>query len=182
MATSEIAPASLPRPASARRPAAEGAVGPLRRIRRRAGAGFEYLWELSASLRRLRAEARLVEGLERSSGLPLRLLYLGHGENFAFLTQRACSEHRVLESRTRTGLLGVRGWVRELPPETSLLCVDLELLQEALLGTGGFLRVPQWIRQKYAMRESWEESKRSRPSSAKWSSTGPSIRKRRSPA
>ena len=158
MATSETTQRpELPLPRSEIRPARDTHIGPVRRLRRDAGAFLEYLWELSASVRRHRAAAILFEGKEATTGLPITAFYFGHGDNYAFLLNRLCTEHRVIERRERLHPLGVRRWVAQFSARASLLCADVELLPSRLLPADSFLRVPQWVRQKYAVPGTWAE-------------------------
>lgn len=146
-----MTPSSLTRPGAGRR------LGAAARVRRRIGAILEYLWELSGSVRMHRADALVIEGCERNSGLPLRILYIGHHDNFAFLVRRACSEHRVVERHDRIESVNASSWVARLQDRVDLVCVDVELFYCRPFRGGGYLEVPPWIRQKLRVGETWDQ-------------------------
>ena len=139
------------------KPACEAHVGLTRRLRKEVGAGLEYLWELSGSLRLNLADAVLVEGTERETGLPMATFYFGHYDNFAFVLSRLYSEHQIVEKHTRINSLRVKQWTGRYENSADLLCVDVELLYCSMLRADGFLQIPQWIRQKYVIPDSWEK-------------------------
>jgi hypothetical protein len=131
--------------------------GLARRLRKNAGAVLEYLWELSGSVRLYKADAVLVEGAERETGRPFRAFYFGHYDNYAFVLGRAFSELRVVEKHEGCNSLHVRSWLARHAGDVSLLFADVELLFGRLLPTRDYLAIPQWVRQKYVVPETWEE-------------------------
>jgi hypothetical protein len=144
-----------PNPEPARGTAAR--IGFLRRLRKDVGGVLEYLWELSGSLRLARADALLVEGRERDTGLPLTAFYFGHYDNYEFLCGRIFSDFRIIEKHERIHSLFVKRWIARYARRASLLLLDVELLYCRLLSTQSYLEIPQWIRQKYRIPETWEE-------------------------
>jgi len=128
-----------------------------RRLRKDVGAGLEHLWELSGSLRLARVDALLVEGTERETGLPLTAFYLGHYDNYEFVFRRVFSDFRIIEKREGIHSLFIRRWIRRYAQRASLLLLDVELLYGKLLSTRSYLEIPQWIRQKYRVPETWQE-------------------------
>jgi hypothetical protein len=132
-------------------------IGFPRRLRRDVGAGLEYLWELSGSLRLARADALLLEGKERESGIPLTAFYFGHYDNYEFVFRRIFSDFRIVEKHERIQSLFVGRWLERYQQRASLVLLDVELLYCKLLSTRSYLEIPQWIRQKYRMPETWKE-------------------------
>lgn len=138
------------------RPAAPRKISVARRIRRDAGAALEYLWELSGSVRLYKADALLVEGIERSTGRPITSFYLGHFDNFAFVFGRMYSDFRVVEKRKGVNSLWVRRWIEQCGEGAELLFLDVELLFCKLVPEHEFIQIPQWVRQKYDVPDTWE--------------------------
>jgi hypothetical protein len=134
-----------------------GKIGFSRQLRRKLGAALEHLWELSGSLRLARADAVVVEGHERGSGLPLTVFYFGHYDNYAFVLGRIFSGYRVVEKRQGAHSLFASRWIAKYSERVSLLVIDVELLYCKLLPTRQYLEIPQWVRQKYAVPETWEQ-------------------------
>jgi hypothetical protein len=139
------------------KPTADSRIGLARRLRKDVAAALEYLWELSGSARHHRADAVLVEGKERETGLPLTAFYFGHYDNYAFILSRLFSAYRVVTKHTGRNSFQVRRWIAEYSRRASLLCIDSELLFCKLLPRSEYLEIPQWVRQKYNVPDSWEE-------------------------
>jgi hypothetical protein len=146
---------SLPIPET--RPIVDHTAGPIRRLRKRAGATLEYLWELSGSLRLARADALLIRGREKETGLPLTTAYFGHYGSHAFVLKRIYEEFETVERHE--GVHSLRGprWIARWSDRASLLFADVELLYDRPFRRASFLQIPQWIRQKYEMPGTWSE-------------------------
>lgn len=138
------------------RPRQTNRVSIARRLRRDVGALLENLWELSGSVRLYKGDAVVVEGTERVTGHPLRAFYFGHYDNYAFILGRMCSDFQVVDKHPGINSIHVRKWLEKYSQSVSLLCVDVELLYCHLLRSGVFLRIPQWVRQKYRVPDTWE--------------------------
>jgi hypothetical protein len=111
--------------------------------------------ELSGSVRKPRADAILVEGLERKTATPVRALCFGGRDDYAFLFGRIFSEFRELEERPNIQVARARSCVARYSGAVDPVCVDVELLCCRLFDWPGFLAIPQWICQKYAVPELW---------------------------
>jgi hypothetical protein len=146
-ASQNISPAKPPR--------VQGA-GALRAVRRQAGAFLERLWHLSASLRACRAEAAVFRGKERQSGEAVRVFYAGNRENLGFILQRLFSEYAQEGRAKKVPAVAVRRLAKEHAAEADLLFLDLELLYCRIMSGAGFIRIPQWVRQRYRVPDSWQ--------------------------
>jgi hypothetical protein len=125
-------------------------------MRRTVGSALEYLWELSGSVRLYKADAVFIEGRERVTGLPVSSFYFGHHDNFEFVFGRLYEEFEIKESHAGLSSLQARYWLNRYRGRVSLQCIDVELLFGRLLDFRSYLQVPQWIRQKYSVPDSWE--------------------------
>jgi hypothetical protein len=139
------------------KPTADHSISPARRLRKDAGAALEYLWELSGSVRHGRGDALLVEGTERETGRSLRTAYFGHYDNYAFVMGRLYSRYEVVEKHAGRSAFAASRWLRRLGAGASLLFGDVELLHGLPLARKGYLRIPQWLRQKYLIPDRWED-------------------------
>ena len=132
-------------------------MGPARRLRKRAGAGLEYLWELSGSLRHRSLETLLVDGIEPATGTPLRILYVGQFDNYAFSVGRMVTDHRLVERRTGIPAFRAGSCFNDWIECAAILVMDVELLYCMMLRRKPFMRVPAWVRQKYSVPGTWHE-------------------------
>jgi hypothetical protein len=155
MATQSRRPSAAP-PVTELRPPADGRVGLARRLRKGVGAALEYAWELSGSLRHYRADAVLVTGEERETGLPFTSFYFGHYDNFAFIFGRAYRDYEVVLERRGVSSLYAKRWAARFRDRVALLCIDVELLFSRTLGAELYLVIPPWVRQKYDVPDSWD--------------------------
>jgi hypothetical protein len=144
-------------PASETRPEQDHHVGTARRLRKRAGAGLEYLWELSGSLRHRTLETLLVDGTEPETGVPLRILYVGQFDNYAFTVGRMLTDHRMVERRTGISAFRVGSCFKDSIERAAILVMDVELLYGTMLRRQPFMRIPAWVRQKYSVPGTWHE-------------------------
>jgi hypothetical protein len=129
----------------------------MRRLRKQTGAALEYLWELSGSLRLARADALLVVGREVETGLPVTAAYVGHYDNYAFVLNRIYADYQVLEKQEGVHSLHASRWLAHWAERADLLFADVELLYNLPFRRSSFLQIPQWVRQKYSMPETWPE-------------------------
>ena len=147
---------SAPSPIPEVKPPAGDRINVARRLRRSVGSALEYLWELSGSARLYKADALLLEGRERVTGLPVRSFYFGHHDNFEFVFGRLYEDFEVTEAREGLNSLHARRWLNRFADRASLLAIDVELLYGRLLDCRRYLEIPQWIRQKYTVPDSWD--------------------------
>ena len=138
------------------KPKVNNNLGLLRRIRRDAGALLEYLWELSGSFRLYEVDAAVISGSERHSGEPIRTFYMGHYDNYAFILNELYSDYEVEEKFTGLNSLGTKRWLQSYHDKVDMLFADVELLFCRMLPRSQFLGIPQWVRQRLDVSDTWE--------------------------
>lgn len=131
-------------------------VGFFSRAHKYLEAGLECLWELFRNARLYKVSAAIVSGKEKHSGQPVKALYVGNFNNFAFVFGRICSEFGVIEEHRNINPLGIRSWVKRYKGTVDLVVADVELLLCKTLPWMEFIQIPQWIRQKFDVPDSWE--------------------------
>jgi hypothetical protein len=144
-------------PISTKKPEIECRAGRFEEFRKFLGTHLEDLWELSASIRRLHVEGLIAQGSEKHSDHSLRSLYIGHYDNFAFIHNLLYKEFSVMGTHSRIPVTAVRRVVKQHCNSVDVVILDLELLFCRLLGTNDFLTIPQWIRQKFTIPNTWGE-------------------------
>lgn len=139
------------------RPIVDHSVGTMRRLRKQTGAALEYLWELSGSVRLARADALLIKGRELETGLPVSTAYVGHYDNYAFVLNRIYADYEVVERQEGIHSLHAPRWLDRWTDRATLLFADVELLYNWPFRRASYLRIPQWVRQKYKVPATWPE-------------------------
>jgi len=151
------AQSALPVPAQESRPAQ--APGP--RGFARLKSGLERAWwdslEYLESAKQRHVGAILFAGLEKHSGAPLRLLYVGSGNHLAWVRDLAFRECRVESEEDGLSAWRARALADARGSDADLVVVDLPWPWSRLLRGSGFLEVPAWINQRFAVPERWED-------------------------
>lgn len=132
-------------------------IGFLRSIRKNIGAFSENFWELSASIRLYKVDAAIIVGKEKHTELPFKTFYIGHYDNFAFILNEIYSQFEVKEKHTNINSLHTNTWLEKYRNSVDLLFTDVELLFCKILPRREFIQIPQWIRQKFDVPNTWEE-------------------------
>jgi len=143
-------------PTSQTKPECNNKIGFLRSTRKNIGAFLEYLWELSASIRFYKSDAAIVLGKEKHTGQSLTTFYMGHYENFAFIFGEMYSEFEVKEKHKNINSLYTNAWFNKYKDSVDLLFADVELLFCKMLPRKEFIQIPQWIRQRFEVPDTWE--------------------------
>lgn len=151
------AESALPVPAqSARPPPALGPRGFARlksRVERAWWDSLEYL----ESARQRHVGAIVFTGAEKNSGAPLRLLYVGSGNHLAWVRDLAYRDCRVESEVDGLPAWKARALADARGRDVDLVVVDLPWPWHHLLQGRGFLEVPAWINQRFAVPERWED-------------------------
>ncbi len=101
--------------------------------------------------------ALLYSGIEKQSGEPLRLLYVGSGNHLAWVRDLAFRECRLESEEDGLPTWRARGLVESRGQDTALVVADLPWPWHRLLQGRGFVEVPAWINQRFAMPARWPE-------------------------
>lgn len=149
--------AVLPEPADATRPARP--PGPRGFARLKSGVERAY-WEslefLESAAQR-HVGALLYSGIEKQSGEPLRLLYVGSGNHLAWVRGLAFRECHLESKEDGIATWAARGLVASRGGDADLVVADLPWPWHRLLQGRGFVEVPAWINQRFALPERWPE-------------------------
>ena len=148
---------NLKTPTSPTRIIGNNKKSPLKYARAYVGTGLEYLWELSSSIRSYKVDVVIVTGQEKHCKKPLRTLYIGNNENFAFIFNKIYSSFEVTKKRTDSNAFHTRKWICEYRNSVDLIVIDVELLFSNLLPKREFLGIPQWLKQKFSVPDTWED-------------------------
>ena len=144
-------------PISDRKPIVVRQKSPLYDIRKNIGAALEYIWEASASVRNLQVDVMIIEGAERFSKDSLRTLYVGRHENDAFMLNLIYEKYEVTKKHANIPITGFFKWLGLYRHLADLVILDHELLLSRLYQSPSWLVIPQWIRQKFYVPDSWED-------------------------
>ena len=128
------------------------------RMRKNIGAALEYIWEVSASMRNLQVDVVIIEGAEKFSRYKIRTLYIGRYENYAFMLNLIYEKYAVTRKHSKIPVVGFFKWFSAYRHSVDLVILDTELLLSRLYQGPSWLVIPQWIRQKYAVPDSWDEA------------------------
>ena len=128
-----------------------------RKMRRTAGANLENLWELSESLRRPVSDVFRITAVERHTQQKLTMLYIGGGENLTFLTNLIGESREMHKIKSQCLSITAPYWVKRYGHTADLLIVDLELFYCKLFWSKEWMAVPQWVRQKLEIPNTWPE-------------------------
>jgi hypothetical protein len=158
MATTDKNMSSLcTQPVSDRKPLGSRRRSVFHRLRKNIGAALEYTWEASASVRHLQVDVMIIEGAEKFSGDGIRTLYIGHHENDAFMLNRIYEKYEVTKKHAKLPVTGFFKYFSLYRHSVDLIILDLELLLSRSCQSPSWLVIPQWIRQKYYVPDTWEE-------------------------
>lgn len=129
---------------------------PSERLRRR----LERLWEQAQEVARCllfyRIDSILLTGLERESQLPLKVLYVGTGENLAYLKQQIFQEpSERIQARDRHPLR-FQSLVKPHSGTIDLLLLDLPWPISHLPAFRNMLTLPPWIRTVIPLGNRWD--------------------------
>jgi len=144
-------------PVSDRKPLGSRRKSAFYRMRKNIGAALEYIWEASASVRHLQVDVMIIEGAEKFSGDGIRTLYIGHHENDAFMLNLIYEKYEVTKKHAKLPVTGFFKWFSLYRHSVDLIILDHELLLSRLYQSPSWLVIPQWIRQKYYVPDTWEE-------------------------
>jgi len=142
-------------PVGLEKPQIEFRTGWFQRIHRRLGTYMEHAWELSASIRRLHADVLVMRGEEKHSNHSLSSLYVGHYDNFAFMNNLLYKNFVVDERPTKVPVVSVGKSLERYRDKVDLFILDLEFLFCNWYRNADFLSVPQWVRQKFIIPNTW---------------------------
>jgi hypothetical protein len=101
--------------------------------------------------------ALVFTGAEKHTGAPLRLLYVGSGNHLAWVRDLAFRECRVESEEDGLPAWKARALIDERGRDVDLVVGDLPWPWHRLLRGRGFLEVPAWINQRFAMPERWSD-------------------------
>lgn len=144
-------------PMSGRKPVGSRRKGAFPRIRKNIGAALEYVWELSASVRNLQVDVMIIEGAEKFSKNSLRTLYIGRHENDAFMLNLIYEKYEVTKKHSKIPVISFFKLFSVYRQSVDLIILDHELLLSTLYQSPSWLVIPQWIRQKYYVPDTWED-------------------------
>jgi hypothetical protein len=132
------------------------ATSPLRRLRKNIGAMLEYVWQLSAAFRAIRADALLIKGHERISGEPMTVFYFGNYENYAYMVERLFRDYEIVNHHENVLALKVNSWTSKYYSQVSLVFLDVELLYCKLVSREHYVQMPSMVNLKLRLYESWD--------------------------
>jgi hypothetical protein len=118
---------------------------------------LEYVWEASASVRNLHVDMMIIEGAEKFSQASMTTLYIGHHENDAFMLNLIYDRYTVTKKHAKLPLTGFFKWFILYRHSVDLIILDHELLLCTLYKNPSWLVIPQWIRQKFYVPDTWDE-------------------------
>jgi len=151
------AESALPTPAqSARPPQAPGPRG-LSRLRARIERAWWDTHEFLESASHRHVGALVFSGSERHTGAPLRLLYVGSGNHLAWVRDLAFRECRIESNEDGLPAWKARELIEKRGRDVDLVVADLPWPWHRLLRGRGFLEVPAWVNQRFALPERWAD-------------------------
>lgn len=131
----------------------------LDKLKERLGRRWPDLLSKSGSLIRFRSRATVYQGTARWSGAPLSLLYVGNGTNRSFLLDALFGE---IGPAREMGLLNIwraAAFVERNHETADLAIIDLPWPYEVnYTDDSRVIELPSWIRQKFELSSSWEET------------------------
>lgn len=148
---------ALAEPASDARPAA--APGPKGFARLRSAverAWWESLEYLESAAQR-HAAGILFAGVEKHSGLPLRVAYFGSGNHLAYVRDLLLRDWRVESESAGLRIWRARRWLARHAGDADVVVADLPWPWHGLLRGRGMLEVPAWINQRLRLPGRWQE-------------------------
>ena len=142
--------------APARPPAAPGPRG-FAHLRSAAERAYWDAMEFLESAGSRRAGALVYSGAERHTGAPLRLFYFGSGNHLAWIRDTAFSSWTLESER-----LGIPAWragreTAAAAGHADLVVADLPWPWSRVLRGRGFVEMPAWINQRFALPAAWPD-------------------------
>jgi hypothetical protein len=144
-------------PLNPQKPIVNHQTGLVRMMRKNIGSALEYLWELSGSIRFYKVDVVVISGKEKYTSEPLKILYIGHYDNYAFLLNELYSDWKISEKHVGIHSFNAKDWINRFQTRCDVLFLDLELLYCKMIRKRGFIEIPQWIRQKLEIPYTWAE-------------------------
>lgn len=140
-------------------------------------AAYNHAVCLSRSARIFQFTASVISGLERHSGQPLRILYIGETEvpgakfgrlyprsealekhsNYRFIMDSAYSEYSIVAPQCQVSGIAINKIVNAYKYSVDLIFIDAELLFTFAITGSDYLAIPQWIEQKLFLQNTWDE-------------------------
>ncbi len=140
----------------ARPPAAPGPSG-LARLRSAAERAWWDAMEFLESAAQRHAGALVFAGAEKHSGAPLRLLYVGTGNHLAWVRDAVFAGCALESERLRIPVWHARREIARAADGVDLVVADLPWPWQRLLRGRGFVEVPAWVNQRFALPRTWPE-------------------------
>jgi hypothetical protein len=149
--------AVLPGPGQADRPAREPGPRGLARLKSRVERAYWDTLEFLESAAQRHVGVLAYSGVEKQSGEPLRMLYVGSGNHLAWVRDLAFRECRLDSQENGIAVWRARRHVEARGGDADLVVVDLPWPWHRLLRGGGFIEVPAWINQRFALPARWPD-------------------------
>ena len=147
----------LPEPAAATRPARPPGPRGFARIKSGIERGYRDSLEFVESAAQRHVGALLYSGTEKHTGEPLRLLYVGSGNHLAWVRDLAFRECRLEAEEDGLAVWRTRRLVESRAQDADLVIADLPWPWHRQLQGRGFVEVPAWINQRFALPGHWPE-------------------------
>jgi len=96
-------------------------------------------------------------GAEKHTGAPLRLFYFGSGNHLAWVRDTAFASCEVESRRLRIPAWQVRRELARAAGGADLVVADLPWPWDRMLRGRGFVEVPAWINQRFALPAAWPD-------------------------
>lgn len=113
--------------------------------------------EFLESAAQRRAGALVYAGAERQSGKPMRLFYFGTGNHLAWVRDLAFGECRLESERLRIPVRHARRELERGAAGVDVVVADLPWPWQRLLTGRGFVEMPAWINQRFALPALWPD-------------------------
>ncbi|UCE06658.1 MAG: hypothetical protein JSW07_01045 [bacterium] len=117
---------------------------------------LDGLVELLRSARLYGFDVAIVAGNERYSGHHLRVLYIGNFDSFAFVFSRMYSKFDIIERCRNIKTLGISSWTKRYRGTVDLVVIDAGLLIFKILPREKYIKIPQWVKQRFKVPDTWE--------------------------
>lgn len=147
----------LPEPPQAERPAREPGPRGLARLKSGVERAYWDALEYLESAAQRHVGALAYSGLEKQSGEPLRLLYVGSGNHLAWVRDLAFRECRLESAEDGLAVWNARRIAEARGRDADLVVLDLPWPWDRLLRGRGYVEVPAWINQRFALPGRWPD-------------------------
>ncbi len=117
---------------------------------------LEGLVELSRSARLYGFDVVVLEGNEKYSKHHLKVLYIGKFDSFSFIFNRMYSKFSIIERCRNTKGLNIRSWIKKYRSTVDLVVIDVGLLVFKMLPREQYIKIPQWVKQRFKVPDTWE--------------------------